>query len=106
MRRPANMRRVPPAPIEENFFIRLAAGGLASIMADLRRRVEHTGTRRSIAQVLLAQAHIDEAVGLLSAIPPTPRVREFAFRRAQLGSTVHACSQVQRAGRRHRAHGI
>jgi hypothetical protein len=72
MRRPATRRRVPLAPTDEDFFIRLATDALTSVMTDLRCRVEHTGTLRSVAQVLLAEAHIAEAVGLLRA---TQRIR-------------------------------
>jgi hypothetical protein len=78
MRRPAILRRIPSAPTDENFFIRLTTDGLMGLITDLRHRVENTGTRRSVAQVLLAEAHIDEAVGLLRAIQPAPKVRKSA----------------------------
>jgi hypothetical protein len=78
MRRPAIVRRVPSAPTDEDFFIRLTIDALMGLIADLRCRVEQTGTRHQVAQVLLAQAHIDEATGLLRAIQPTLSVATLA----------------------------
>jgi len=49
MRKPATTKRVPPAPADEEFFLRLTTDGLMSLMTDLRRRLERTGTRRSVA---------------------------------------------------------
>ncbi len=95
MRRPATMRRVPRAPTDEGFFIRLATDALMGVMTDLRRRVEHKGTRRSVAQVLLAEAHIDEAIGLLKAIQSMPRMRESH----ELRPYRHAGRRLQQAGR-------
>jgi hypothetical protein len=103
MRRPATVRRDVSAPPDESFFIRLAADALTSVMTDLRRRVEHTGTRRSVAQVLLAEAHIAEAVGLLRAIQPMPSEREFAPPGPLLSQAPHARTRMERARRPHQA---
>jgi hypothetical protein len=89
MRNPATARRVPPAPTEEEFFVRFTIEALLGLIADLRCRVEHTGTQREVHQLLLAEAHIAEAVGLLTLIQPTPSVRE-----------SHNLSPNHRAGRR------
>lgn len=103
MRRPATRRRVPPAPTGEDFFNRLATDALTSVMTDLRRRVEHSGTERSVAQVLLAEAHIAEAVGLLRAIQPMPSEREFAPPGPLLSQAPHARTRMERARRPHQA---
>lgn len=81
MRRPTIVRRVPPAPTDEDFFIRLTTDALIGLIADLRRRLERGGRPRSVAQVLLAEAHIDEAVGLLRTIQPAPGAHELDVRR-------------------------
>jgi hypothetical protein len=106
MRRAATIRRVPPAPTDEGFFIRLATDALTSVMTDLRRRVEHTGTRCSVAQVLLAEAHIAEAVGLLRAIQPMPRMRDIISLRPLLSSAPNARSRAQRLRRPHQANDL
>src|SRR5271156_4792000 len=80
MRRSATNRCVPTAPTDEAFFIRSATDAIASVMADLRHRIEHMGNPRSFAQVLLADAHIDEAVGLLRTIRPAPSMPELPYR--------------------------
>jgi hypothetical protein len=95
MRKHAAIRRVPPAPTEEDFFIRLTRDALMGLIRDLRRRVEQTGTPREAAQVLLAEAHISEAVGLLKRIQPTPSVCESH----ELRPHRHAGTRVQQAGR-------
>jgi hypothetical protein len=69
MRSPVSNRHQSPVPTNESFFIPLAADVLVSVIMDLRCRVKHTGSRREVAQVLLAGAHIDEAVGLLRIGP-------------------------------------
>jgi hypothetical protein len=106
MRRPATMRRVPPAPTDEDFFIRLATDALTSVMADLRCRVEHTGTRRSVAQVLLAEAHVAEAVGLLRTIQPIPSAREANYQHRSQNAALYTCNRVQRLARRHQTQGV
>jgi hypothetical protein len=106
MRRSATIRRDLSAPPDESFFIRLAADALTSMMTDLRCRVEHAGTRRSVAQVLLAEAHIAEAVGLLRAIQTLPSAHKFAPPGPSLSSAPPARSQVQRPRRPHQAHGL
>lgn len=105
MRRPATVRRDVSAPPDESFFIRLAADALTSVMTDLRRRVEHTGTRRSVAQVLLAEAHVAEAVGLLRAIQHTPSECELAPPGPLLRAAPYARSRAQRPRRPDQLHG-
>jgi hypothetical protein len=106
MRRPATIRRAPPAPTDEGFLIRLATEALTSVMTDLRCRVEHTGTRRSVVQVLLAEAHIAEAVSLLRAIQPISSLREFASARPVLSPAPPTRSRVQQPRRPHRPQGL
>ncbi len=105
MRRAATTKRVLPAPTDEDFVIRTATDALMSLIADFRRRLEHTGTRRSVAQALLAEAHMDEVVRLLRTIQPTPSVHESEFRHPTLTPARHTCSRVRLPGRRHQAHG-
>jgi hypothetical protein len=105
MRRPATRRRVPPAPTGEDFFNRLATDALTSVMTDLRRRVEHSGTERSVAQVLLAEAHVAEAVGLLRAIQHTPSECELAPPGPLLRAAPYARSRAQRPRRPDQLHG-
>jgi hypothetical protein len=99
MPRPAIVRRVRAAPTDEDFFIRLTTHGLLELIADLRRRVERSGTPRAVAQVLLAEAHIAEAVGLLRAIQPMPSKCELAAPGPLLRAAPHARTQPQRAQR-------
>jgi hypothetical protein len=106
VRRAATTKRVLPAPTDEDFFIRTATEALMSLIADLRRRLERTGTRRSAAQALLAEAHMDEAVHLLRTIQPTPSVHESGFRRSELTPARPTCSRVPLPGRPHQAHGV
>jgi hypothetical protein len=76
MRKHATIGRVPSAAIEEGFFVRFTIEALTGLITDLRCRVEQTGSQREVAQVLLAEAHIDEATDMLRTIQPTPSVRE------------------------------
>jgi hypothetical protein len=96
MRKPATVRRVPPAPTDDDFFVRFTIDALIGLMTDLRDRVEQSGTRREVAQVLLAEAHVDEAVGLLRTVQPAPSLRESH----KLSPDRHAARRVQRVGRR------
>jgi hypothetical protein len=106
MPNPAVVRRVPTAPTDEDFFIRLATHGLTELIADLRRRVERSGTPRSIAQILLAEAHIAEAVGLLRAIQPVAMECEFSPPGRLLRPTTHARSRAHSPRRPHQANRI
>jgi hypothetical protein len=106
MRRSVTKRDVPSRPPNEDFFIRLAADTLMSVISDLRCRVKHTGTRSEVAQVLLAEAHIDEAVGLLKAIQPKPRGCETDYHRPSPNPALYSCNRVQGPGRRHRVQGV
>jgi len=101
MRKPATVRRVLPAPTEEDFYIRIATDALTSVITDLRCRVEHLGNPRAVAQVLLAEAHIAEAVGLLRTIQPAPGIQKDDFHRPSPSPPLYAGNRVQRAGRRH-----
>jgi len=76
VRKPATLRRISPAPANEDFFVRFTIDALMGLITDLRSRVEQTGTPRQATQVFLARAHIHEAIGLLRTIQPTPGVRE------------------------------
>jgi hypothetical protein len=95
MQKHATIRRVPTTPTDEYFFIRLTIDALMGLIGDLRCRVEQTGTQRQVAQVLLAGAHIDEGVGILRTIQPTPSVRESHERSLDR----HVGRRVQEAGR-------
>jgi len=95
MRKHATIRRVPSAPTDDDFFIRLTIEALMGLITDLRCRVEQTGTQREVAQVLLAGAHINEGVGILRTIHPTPSVRESH----NLTPHRYAGRPVQQAGR-------
>jgi hypothetical protein len=106
MRKPVIVRRVPAPPTDEDFFIRLTTHGLMGLIADLRHRVEQSGTPRSVAQVLLAEAHIAEAVGLLRGIQPTPTECNLARPGPLLRAAPHARGRVQRPRRPHQAHGL
>ena len=106
MRKSATRRVKPPTPTNEDFCIRLAADALVSVITDLRNRVERSGTPRSVAQVLLVEAHIAEAVGLLRMIQPMPSLREVAPLGPSLRPTPHARSRVQRPRESHQAHGL
>jgi hypothetical protein len=106
MRRPATHRRIPPAPTNENLIIQIAADALMSVITDLCRRLQYTGTPRSVAHVLLAEAHVDEAVGLLRTIQPNQSVRESSFLRPALTAARQICGRVRLATRRQQAHGV
>jgi hypothetical protein len=97
MRRPVTMKSVRPAPADE-YFIRFTVDALMSLITDLRTRVVQTGTRREVAQILLAEAHIDEAAGILRTIQPTPNVREATLRGTILRPAGHVRRQLLRAG--------
>jgi len=49
---------------------------------------------------------MEEAVGLLRTIQPTPSMREPGFRHPTLTPARHTGSRVRPPGRRHQAHGI
>ncbi len=70
---PAPNRRDPLQPSDEDRFICIAADDLLAAMTELHSRLIHTGTPRMVAQVLLAEAHVSEAIGLLRSILPKPR---------------------------------
>jgi hypothetical protein len=106
MRRPAIVRSVPAAPTDDDFFIRLTAHALTGLIADLRRRLEQSGKSRSVAQVLLAEAHIAEAVGLLRAIHPMPTECKLARPGPLLRAAPHARGRVERQRRPHQEHGL
>lgn len=101
MRKSVTLRSERPTPMNEGFCIRLAADALVSVMTDLRRRVEHSGTPRAIAQVLLAEAHVAEAVGLLRTILPTTGVRTAGTQSPSPSPPHHDHTRVQRAERQH-----
>ena len=101
VRKSATARRVPPAPIDESYYIGIATDALTSVITELRCRVEQMGNPRSVAQVLLAEAHIAEAVGLLRANRPAQSAGEADFHLPSPGSSLHARNRVQRVGRRH-----
>jgi hypothetical protein len=106
MRRPATDRRIPPAPTNEALIIQIAADALLSVITNLCRRVQYTGTPRSVAHVLLAEAHIDEAVGLLRTIQPNRSVRKSNFLRPALATSRQIGDRVRLATRRQRAHSV
>jgi len=97
MRRPGTIKSVRPAPADE-YFIRLTIDTLMGLITDLRTRVVQTGSRREVAQILLAEAHIDEAAGILRTIQPMPNVREVTFRGTMLRPTGDVRRQLLRAG--------
>ncbi len=106
MRKSATVRFALTTSTNEEFCIRLAAGALVSVMTDLRRRLEHSGTPRSVAQVLLAEAHVAEAVGLLRTIQPMPSIREFRPPGTSQSPSPYVGNRVQRAEPRHRPHRV
>jgi hypothetical protein len=106
VRKSATVRFELATPTNEDFCIRLAADVLVSVITDLRRRLEHFGTPRSIAQVLLAEAHVAEAVGLLRTIEPTPSIRESALQGGSLSPPSHVGNRVQRAVPLHQPHRV
>jgi hypothetical protein len=104
MRKPANIRRAPLAPTDDNLFVHLTADALVSAIADLRCRVEHAGTPRQVAQVLLAEAHVAEAAGLIRTIRPMPSPGECAPHGPSLRPAPPTRSRVPQPRRPHRAH--
>jgi len=99
MRRPVTMKSVRPAPADE-YFIRFTVDALMSLITDLRTRVVQTGTRREVAQILLAEAHIDEVACILRTIQPAPSLREATFHGAILRPAAPVRSRLLRAGNR------
>lgn len=73
----ARTARTPPKPVDEARLILLTADALVRIMEELRRRLVHVGTPLAPARVLLAEAHILEAVTILRSIPPKPSAGVF-----------------------------
>jgi hypothetical protein len=82
MRRPVIVTCEPRVQIEDDLRVDVAADALLGVIADLLGRAERTGTRREVAQVVLAAAHVDEAVGLLRTIQPAPNACELGVRHA------------------------
>jgi hypothetical protein len=99
MPRPGTIKSVRPAPADED-FIRLTLEALMGLMTALRTRVMQTGTPREVTQILLAEAHIDEAAGILRTIPSTPNVGEATFRGAMLRPAGRVRKQLLRTGGR------
>ena len=95
MRRPVIVRREPRAQIDEDLHVDVAADALLGVIADLLGRAERTGTRREVAQIVLAAAHVDEAVGLLRTIQPAPNAYELGGR----GSTTRRARRPCRPSR-------
>jgi hypothetical protein len=106
MRKLATVRRVPLAPTDDDFLFHLAADALVSVIAELRCRVQHTSTRRQVAQVLLAGAHIDEAVGLLRAIQSAPSPYELGVGESTTPPARRARCSLLRAGCPHPARAV
>lgn len=92
MRRTTIVRHRPTVQINNDFRVDLVEDALLSAIADLRCRVERTGTRREVSQVVLAGAHIDEAVGVLRTIQAGPSAYELDVR----GSTAPRTRRVRR----------
>jgi hypothetical protein len=106
MRRPVIVRREPRAQIDDDLRVDVAADSLLGVVAELLGRAERTGTRREIAQVVLAAAHVDEAVGLLRTIQPAPNPCELAVRGSTMRRARRPCRPLLRAGRPHPAHAV
>src|ERR1700689_4230994 len=96
MRRPGTIKSVRPAPADE-YFIRLTIDTLMGLITDLRTRVVQTGSRREVAQILLAEAHPHEAAGFWRTIQPMPNVREVPFRGTMLWPAGDFPAQLLRA---------
>jgi hypothetical protein len=62
----------PSKPVDEARLILLAADALVKITAELRTRLLPSQTFRTGASVLLAEAHISEAVGILRSAGSKP----------------------------------
>jgi hypothetical protein len=99
MPRPETTKSVRPAPADED-FIRLTIDALVGLMTDLRTRVVQTGTRREVAQILLAEAHMGEVAGILRSIQPARNMREATFRGTTLRPAAPVRRQLLRAGSR------
>jgi hypothetical protein len=78
MQKPVPCRRDTAMSSDESRALLLAAGGLRTVMTKLHRRVALVGARRVMAQVLLVEAHIDEAIGLLRTSAPKAKVQTHA----------------------------
>jgi hypothetical protein len=96
---PEIIKSVRPAPADED-FIRLTADAIVGLITELRTRLVQTGTRREVAQILLAEAHIDEVACILRTIQPAPSLREATFRGAILRPAAPVRSRLLRAGNR------
>ena len=106
MRRPVNVRREPRAQIDDDLHVAVAADALLGVIADLLARAERTGTRREVAQVVLAAAHVDEAVGLLRTIQAAPNAYQSGVRGSAMPSIRRPCRPLLRAGRPHTARAV
>lgn len=65
---PLGKKRGHPEPLDDVGLVLFAADTLIRVMSELHRRVVHTGAGCSATPVLLAEAHILEAVGILRSI--------------------------------------
>jgi hypothetical protein len=106
MRRPAIVRREPTAQIGDDFQVDLTADALLSVIAGLRYRVERSGTRCEVAQVVLAGAHIDEAIGLLRKIQPARSLDESGSNGLTTPPARRAHRSLLRAGHPHPARAV
>lgn len=68
----ARAARTPPKPVDEARLILLAADALVNIAAELHRELLPSQTSRTAAAVLLAEAHVSEAVGILRSAVSKP----------------------------------
>ncbi|MGA7854449.1 MAG: hypothetical protein WCA15_14075 [Candidatus Acidiferrales bacterium] len=71
---PVRNKRGQPEPLDDVELVLFAADTLIRVMTELHRRVVHTGAGCADNPVLLAEAHILEAVGILRSISTKPRV--------------------------------
>jgi hypothetical protein len=71
MRKTIRRTRAPRGWLDET-SVPYTMFALRSVQTRLRYLANHASTRREIAQLLLTQAHVDEAVGLLAAISLDP----------------------------------
>jgi hypothetical protein len=101
MRRPVIVTCEPRVQMEDDLRVDVAADALLGVIADLLGRAERTGTRREVAQVVLAAAHVDEAVGLLRTIQPAPNACELGVRGSTMRPARRPCRPLLRAGRPH-----
>ncbi|MGA7915029.1 MAG: hypothetical protein WCA00_07325 [Candidatus Acidiferrales bacterium] len=70
---PLRPRRGHPEPLDDVGLVLFAADALVRMMSELRRSVVHTGAGGTATPVLLAEAHLLEAVGILRTISAKPR---------------------------------